>query len=101
MIACESLEALMRVISSAIVSVSMDVQVSVLGQDDFGCPAAEGMHMHSTGAASLIYRIEGTRLLFFDQIIGEHELGDPRQNAAHQSQLQYFSVAKVLRELLV
>ena len=40
--------------------------------------------------------MEGTGVLFFDQIIGEHKLGDPGQNASHQSQLQYFSVTKVL-----
>ena len=48
-----------------------------------------------------MYRLEGTRVLFFDQIIGEHKLGDPRENATHQSQLQDFSVTKVLGKFAV
>ena len=45
--------------------------------------------------------MERAGVLFFDQIVGEHELGDPCQNATHQSQLQYFSVAEVLGKLSV
>ena len=45
--------------------------------------------------------MERARVLFLNQIVGEHELGDPRQDATHQSQLQNFSVAEVLGEFLV
>jgi hypothetical protein len=45
--------------------------------------------------------MKGAGVLFFYQIIGEHKLGDPRQNAAHQSQLQDFSVAEVIGKLSV
>ena len=41
----------------------------------------------------------GVLLLY--QIVGEHKLGDPRQHAAHQSQLQDFSVAEVIGKLPV
>ena len=40
-------------------------------------------------------------VLFFYQIVGEHKLGDPRENATQQSQLQDFSVAKVLGKFAV
>ena len=40
-------------------------------------------------------------VLLFYQIVRKHELGDPCQNAAHQTQLQYFSVAEVLGKLPV
>jgi hypothetical protein len=40
--------------------------------------------------------VKRTAVLFFYQIIGEHELGDPRQNATHQPQLQDFGIAEVV-----
>ena len=40
-------------------------------------------------------------VFFFHQTIGEHELGDARQDSIHQSQLQNFCVARVLAEFLV
>ena len=40
-------------------------------------------------------------VFFFYQIIGEHKLGDSRENATNQSQLQDFSVAEVLGKFAV
>ena len=45
--------------------------------------------------------MERAGLLLLNQVVGKHELGDPCQNAAHQTQLQYFSVAEVLGKLPV
>ena len=40
-------------------------------------------------------------VLLFYQIVGEHKLGDPRENATHQPQLQDFSVVKMLGKFAV
>ena len=46
-------------------------------------------------------RMKRAGVLLFYQIVGEHKLGDPRENATHQSQLQDFSVTKVLGKFAV